>query len=116
MGRYIECGEDFVYKYAVNQQSELSLIHDMLGIGRLNHHSAEESYVNGCEVLLLIKRDIKKLKKYFDSRVKQIEREEKLGFQELSIDEVNFLRMINHLLEYAEKHPNKDVYAFDNEL
>lgn len=103
-------------KYALNQPSNLKLIYDMLGIGRLNHHSAEESYGSGCDVLLLIKRDIKKLKKYYDSRVKQFERDKKLGFQELSIGEANFLQMINHLLCYAEKHPNKDVYAFDSEL
>ncbi|WP_440971067.1 hypothetical protein ACSS6N_12025 [Peribacillus frigoritolerans] len=116
MGRYIECGEDYVYKYALDQQSNLNLIHDMLGIGRLKHYSAEESYGNGCDILLLIKNDIKKLKKYFDLRVKEIERNKKVGLSDISSGEVNFLRMINHILLYAEKHPNKDVYAFDSEL
>jgi hypothetical protein len=116
MGRYIECGEDFVYKYAGDQPSDLCFIHELLGIGRLNHHTAEESYGNGCDVLLLIKKDIKKLKSYFDLRVEQIEKDKKLGIQDISTDETDFLRMINHLLHYAENHPEKDVYAFDSEL
>lgn len=116
MGRYIECGEDIVYKYALDQKSNLNLIHDMLGIGKLKHYTAEESFGNGRDVLLLIKKDIKKLKKYFDSRVKQIENNKKLGLSDISNGEKNFLRMINHLLHYVEKHPNKDVYAFDSEM
>ncbi|MCM3725100.1 hypothetical protein M3226_05230 [Neobacillus cucumis] len=116
MGRYIECGVDFVYKYGLDQPSNLYLIHDMLGIGRINHHTAEESYGNGCDVLLLIKKDIKKLKHYFDLRVKQIERDKKLGLPDIATGEANFLRMINHLIYYADQHPNKDVYAFDSEL
>lgn len=116
MGRYIDCGEDLVYKYALNQPSNLYLIHDMLGIGRLNHHTAEEGYRNGCDVLLLTKKDIKKLRKYFDIRVKQIERDKKMGLPDISSGDANFLRMIKHLIFYAESHPHQDVYAFDSEL
>lgn len=116
MGRYIDCENEIVYKYALNQPSNLYLIQEMLGIGRLNHYTAEESYGNGCDVLLLTKKDIKKLKKYFDLRVKQIERDKKNGLPDISSGEANFQRMINHVTFYAESHPDKDVYAFDSEL
>jgi hypothetical protein len=122
MGRYIECGEDIVYKYAKNQESELNLVHDFLGIGRLKHFTAEESYLNGCDMLYLTQEEIAWLKGYFDWCLKEIERENnksikqlKIG-EEISIDEGNFLVMINHLIHYADQHPNKDVYAFDSEL
>ncbi|GGA36068.1 hypothetical protein [Psychrobacillus lasiicapitis] len=80
MGRYIDCGEDLVYKYTLNEPSNLYLIHDMLKIGGLKRYTAGEKYGNGCDVLLLTKKDIKKLKKYFDLRVKQIERDKKWVF------------------------------------
>lgn len=115
MGRYIDCGEDLVYKYALNQPSNLYLIHDMLGIGRLNHYTTDESHGNGCDVLLLTKQNIKELKNYFDLRVKQIERDKKMGFSDITSGEANFQRMINHLIFHAESHPDKDVYAFDSE-
>lgn len=116
MGRYIECGEDVVYKYPFEQQSNLYLIHDMLGIGRLRRKAGEESYGNGYDVLLLIKKDVKRLKKYFDLEVKEIGTNKKLGLSDISRGELNFLSMINHILYYADEHPEKDVYCFDSEL
>jgi hypothetical protein len=116
MGRYIECGEEVIYKYALDQKSNMYLIHEMLGIGRLKHYTADESYGNGCDVLLLIKKDIKKLKEYYETRNNEFEIRGKLKFVEISRGEVNFLRMISHILHYAEKNPQKKVYAFDSEL
>lgn len=58
MGRYIDCGEDTVFKYAPDQPSNLNLIHEYLGLGTLKHYTDEESYGNGCDMLYLSKGDI----------------------------------------------------------
>lgn len=65
---------------------------------------------------------LQSLKVYLDSHIKEIETEHnkrisEIRFgEEISRGEGNFLRMINHLIHYADQHPNKDVYAFDSEL
>jgi hypothetical protein len=109
MGRYIECGEENVYKYALNQPSEMDLINTKLKIGKLKRYSSEESYGNGCDVLILKRGDINKLREYFYLELKGEENEN-------SLEKANFLKMIHHIIEYSNKYPKRNTFVLDSEF
>ncbi len=93
MGRYICCGEDLVWKYALGEQpSEMYRIHEELGIGEYTFNEEGDTLILRRSDLELLDRALRELK---------LTQTQSQNY---------FLDMIDAICDYMREHPDRGEF------